>query len=270
MAYPATWQCMDSASIGLRLPPDGRTHVKRPMDGLSIGALTPQEDEFALLSLGIPSVYRGFFDPRRLPELARWLNPAEWERASPYEWIDPFSNFLSSVSYNNPGRLILKSPSHSFRIRALLKDFPNSSFIWVTRNPRDAFLSNRKMWLAMFERYSLWDWDLSILDQFLVAAFTSAAQCLREIVSTVPHDRLAIIDFYPLTNSPLATLESVNRSLRLGDWQEMTIRISGIVSERDSYRPAKYAQELFTPAVMNALQSLEDAQKNALELFRVH
>ena len=71
---PATWQCLSPATIRLHSPPVAGRAVQRPMDAKRIDALSPQEDEFALLALGVPSVYRGFFDPRRLPELTRWLD----------------------------------------------------------------------------------------------------------------------------------------------------------------------------------------------------
>src|SRR5262249_49299611 len=66
---PATWQCMNASAFRLRTAPPRGNALARPMDDLPIDAHSPQEDEFALLALGVPSVYRGFFDPRRLPEL---------------------------------------------------------------------------------------------------------------------------------------------------------------------------------------------------------
>ena len=74
MDYPATWQCMSPASFRLQAPPDKGKEFQRPMDGMTIDNLSPQEDEFALLALGVPSVYRGFFDPRRCRNLsAGWI-----------------------------------------------------------------------------------------------------------------------------------------------------------------------------------------------------
>jgi hypothetical protein len=54
-ATPGTWQCLRPASFRLAKP--GREmDVPRPIDGLRVSTNSPQEDEFALLLLGAPSL----------------------------------------------------------------------------------------------------------------------------------------------------------------------------------------------------------------------
>src|SRR3972149_3384586 len=97
------------------------------------------------------------------------------------------------------GRLLLKSPNHTFRIRALLKEFPGAAYVWLVRDPAEAFFSNRKMWISLFQRYALWDWEISALDRFLARAFCSAANCLTHAVGNVAKERLGGGDFARLT-----------------------------------------------------------------------
>src|SRR4029078_9519508 len=168
--YPATWQCMNASAFRLRRPPQSGRTVRRPMDDVSVDAFSPQEDEFALLALGVPSVYRGFFDPRRLDELAQWLEPDAWTADRPAGWLERWLEFLAGVSgvaARAPSRLLLKSPNHVFRIRALQKAFPNAAYISLVRDATVIFASNREMWTAMFERYALWHWEQRRLDLFL-------------------------------------------------------------------------------------------------------
>src|SRR5882724_3153170 len=139
----ATWQCMNPASLRLNAAPRQSRMMQRPMDHLSISALSPQEDEFALLALGVPSIYRGFLDPRRLPELSQWLDPAVWASGEPPGWTTAWQEFLSGVVAGRSGRLTLKSPSHTFRVRALTEFFPKASYVWLIRDPVATFLSNR-------------------------------------------------------------------------------------------------------------------------------
>jgi hypothetical protein len=65
---PRTWQCFRPADFLLAVPPRQR-QVRRPMDEGYIETFSPQEDEFAALLLGEPSLYRVFIDPRRIDEL---------------------------------------------------------------------------------------------------------------------------------------------------------------------------------------------------------
>jgi hypothetical protein len=54
---PRMWQCQSPASFRLRSPPARGPSAPRLMDLMKIDNLSPQEDEFALLALGVPTVY---------------------------------------------------------------------------------------------------------------------------------------------------------------------------------------------------------------------
>jgi omega-hydroxy-beta-dihydromenaquinone-9 sulfotransferase len=261
---PTTSQCLNPASFRLRPAPAAEKSVKRPMDGLTIDTLSPQEDEFALLALGVPSVYRGFIDPRRLPELTQWLDPGSWSADKPAGWAALWMEFLRGVNEAGTGRLVLKSPGHTFRVSALPGIFPNAAHIWLTRDPIDTFLSNRKMWLAMTGRYALWDADPRVLDGFLAGAFEQAASCLRRAVALFPRDRLAVVHFEQLTRSTLRTLEGVNQRLSFGDWGGMQPYLARAVAGKEGYRAESYDRRGLPGEVVKAAEALDAAQAEAI------
>jgi hypothetical protein len=234
------------------------------MDGLTIDTLSPQEDEFALLALGVPSVYRGFLDPRRLPELTRWLDPASWTDTRPEGWAAPWAEFLAGVSAGRTGRLVLKSPGHTFRVDALAKLYPNASRVWLVRDPLDTFLSNRKMWLAMADLYGLWECEASQLDSFLCAAFVHASDCLRRAARLLPRERLAVVHFEQLTGATVESLERLNRRLSLGAWDKMGPPLHAAAAARGGYRPGAYDTSRLPGAVVDAAQVLRSAQLAAM------
>lgn len=264
MIYPANWQCMSPASFRLQSSPDKGKTVQRPMDGHTIDNLSPQEDEFALLALGVPSVYRGFFDPRRLPELTQWLDPNVWTGNHPVSWIDNWRQFLTGITDRNPGRLVLKSPNHSFRIQALAEAFPNATYVWLVRDPVDTFHSNRKMWLAMFERYALWSWDASLLDDFLTQAFEFAAESLGRATRLLSRDHLVVLPFDQLTGATFGSLEGLTRRLSLGNWHEMQPGVARVAATKTGYRPEAYHSNLLPGSALKALEKLRLAQHGAL------
>jgi omega-hydroxy-beta-dihydromenaquinone-9 sulfotransferase len=144
------------------------------MDEGYIGTYSPQEDEFASLLLGEPSLYRAFIDPRRIGELTEMLE--QWPTLQA-PGAKPLSNcwetFLKAVIAQTPGPLLLKSPNHTFRLPWLAKRFPDAQFIWLTRSTPDVLASNRRMWTAMMERYGLWRHDPAALETFLRTAIRS-------------------------------------------------------------------------------------------------
>jgi hypothetical protein len=261
---PSTAQCMNPASFRLRAPPGGEKSAGRPMDGLTIDTYSPQEDEFALLALGVPSAYRGFFDPRRLPELTHWLDPDNWAAGLPKGWAAKWIEFLLGVQAGATGRLVIKSPGHSFRINALPELFPRAAFIWLVRDPLETFFSNRKMWGAMLERYALWDWDTEMIDGFLGRAFECAAESLRRATILLPKERLVVMRFSELTGATVSTMQRANQRLTLGSWGGMEPPLTRIAGERAAYRPEAYEGRAAPDFVARAAGRLGSAQEAAL------
>jgi hypothetical protein len=168
------------------------------MDEGYIGTHSPQEDEFAALLLGEPSLYRAFIDPRRIGELTGMLE--QWQELLATE-VEPLSNrwetFLKAVIAQAPGQLLLKSPNHTFRLPWLAKRFPDAQFVWLTRAAPDVLESNRRMWTAMIERYGLWSHESAALEAFLRNAIRNhdalldwAQRTLSERVHVVTFDEV--------------------------------------------------------------------------------
>lgn len=180
---PQTWQCMNASSFQLLPAPPDTVRRARPMDGLEISARSPQEDEFALLCLGVDSAYRAFLQPHRCGELTRALDPSYW-LASADAWLPRFERFLQGVlatEQRHGQRLILKSPNHSFRLPALLRRFPDAQVVWMLRDAPSVLHSNRKMWRQMIEEHHLSavPWSADGVDAFLGDALRSCAEVLR-------------------------------------------------------------------------------------------
>lgn len=136
--------------------------------------------------------------------------------------------------------------------------------MWLVRDPTDTFLSNRKMWLAMFERYALWPWEASLLDTFLTQAFALAAECLRRATSLLPRNRLVVVPFDQLTATTLDTLDGLNRRLLMGNWQAMQPALVRTAAGKAGYRPETYQLTLLPTAARSAVAALQSAQDAAL------
>ncbi len=213
---PETWQCMNATAYRLLPEPPPSAAVARPMDGLEIRARSPQEDEFALLSLGVDSAYRAFLQPSRLMELTHTLDPKYWDQTSA-QWLPRFEQFLAGVlaSQQRPdARLILKSPNHSFRLPALLARFPNAQVVWMLRDAPSVFMSNRKMWRQMFAEHQLCDAAADHLDAFIGQALANCADLLAGL-STLEPQRLTFCWQEDLAEQPAQCVAHVLAQLGL-------------------------------------------------------
>ncbi len=258
---PRTWHCMNAAAFALGAPPASDRGQARPMDGLPIYAQSPQEDEFALLTLGAESVYRGFWQPQRLHALLPLLKASHWQRHR--EWLAPWDAFLSHVARlegRNDRPLLLKSPNHTFRWPAIRQHFPSARAVWMLRDGQAVFHSNRKMWRQMAHLHGLQTVDGDALDRFLVAALLSSAEALRQALRN--DDPIVVVTQSRLREHPADEVR------RVCEWLELPLDEGGLAAGIHSVaggREERYSGPL-PPDALRAVAELDAAQSEALRL----
>src|SRR5207245_5167275 len=99
---------------------------RRPMDNMKAGWDRPQEDEFALCMMGQPSPYNMIAFPNRPPMDQHAFSPDRLPPRKRQAWKTAFLRYLRQLAHKDPRRLVLKSPTHSCRIRTLLELFPDA------------------------------------------------------------------------------------------------------------------------------------------------
>lgn len=262
--YPTTADCMRPSLLRLGMAPVTNHTVYRPMDGVAIMGGGPQEDEFALLALGVRSAYRAFLDPRGLDEAGDALDPGHWRVDEPGGWAETWREFLGDVQHENPGRLVLKSPGHTFRLRAIDQIFPRAHYVWMVRDPREVYGSNLKMWVAMWEQYALWRWDPALLERFLARAFRRAAEMLSWACENLGRQRLVVLRMDELVSAPQAVCVAIARRQDLpwpvppDGWNQ---------AHPPAYRQQAYPKLEVGAEMLQAFHALEDAQRRA---WRTH
>lgn len=243
MAAPRTWQCMNPSAFRIAGEPAAGVRATRPMDAVVVSALSPQEDEFALLARGAPSVYRAWLDPRRWEEALPALEQDTWLSLPASAWLSDWRTFLGWCMPEEAARLVIKSPNHVFRLRALQRLWPQARQVWTLRDPVDTWQSNRKMWRAMAERYGLWDGAAQDLDRLIFKALSEYAAALAWAPRTATW-----IDFDRLTNEPAGVLEELIERLGLGTWPNWRSRLEPLLAESAQRRPESYASAAALPA----------------------
>jgi hypothetical protein len=269
-ATPLTWQCMNACAFRLGSPRRKAAPIARPMDGLEIHVDSPQEDEFALLTLGADSAYRAFWMPHRLGELGHTLERSHWMEHP--EWLVPWETFLRGVIATADGAtaaqpLILKSPNHTYRIGSILQRFPRTRLVWMARDPGQVFMSNRKMWTAMFEAHGITPPLPGALDTFLRQVIDSSARILRWCAETLPADQLVVLPHEALLANPAAAVDATIRRLalpRTGSEATLQAAIARTAAGRVERHGPTWPADLAT-----AVQALEAAHQAAMPRYGI-
>jgi len=181
---------------------------QRPMDSMSLKADAPQEDDFALISLGAPTPYYdvAFCGQRRSPSPLLALDLADEKiQNQTRESLDYFFRVLTRL-YRR--RLVLKSPPHTGRIALLAKWFPGAKFVHMSRDPMSLVPSTMKLWRALdaTQGLQLQRYD----DHQLVSYINSASQSLYEAYfrqrPEVEDSQLCEVAFEDLIARPVETV----------------------------------------------------------------
>jgi hypothetical protein len=213
---------------------------RRPMDDVEISWDSPQEDEWALSTMGIPSPYQCIAFPQNPPP---WLNYLDMEGLKPGEldrWCGALDHFFRGVTLLTGKRLVLKSPHHTGRLHVLRKLFPEARFVHISRDPYTLLPSTVRMYRAFESTQALQRTDDHGLEQYVLSTGRRVYQSYLRHSSEVPSDRLCEVTFDELTQDGLGTMEKIYRQLELGDFAPARDSVAEYVRSRRSYQRNQY------------------------------
>lgn len=181
--------------------------ASRGFDAFSLALDAEFEDEFALLKLTLDSPMLAYVFPRQGRKM--WT---DFMQAAPSEsWLRALDAFIDWLAPPD-GRLLLKSPTHAFRMKALSERYPDSRFIDIRRDAADVFQSTKSLETFLVANNSLQgyvepDEDLILQRMKLHAAAVHSAK------ATLSPLRLAIVEFEALYENPRDTVTTLCDSL---------------------------------------------------------
>lgn len=191
---------------------------KRPMDNMEAGWDRPQEDEFALLALGLRSPYRRMAFPNQPPPDVAYLDFEDVESVEVERWLKRLRQFLTTVTLATERRLVVKSPTHTGRIAWLGREFPDATFIHLTRHPYDLFPSTCRLWRSLDEAQAL-QWPRHRqLEPYVVQCLQSMYRGFDAGRPSLAAERIVDVRYEDLVADPLGILSEIYQRLRLPDF----------------------------------------------------
>lgn len=238
--FPSTYACMNPHHFML-------THAaavsrssaiaRRPMDEMEISAASPQEDEFALLSLGARSPYEALLAPSFLGTALKLGDPLDLRAEECRQWQDTFEYFLRGVCVVEGHRpLILKSPPHGYRVALLRKILPNARFALIVRSPTIVYESTVRMWRSLFEMYSMGEIPPEEHTRRTVLEDRPYFESkLTAGLADLPADRFALVRYESLVLDPMGTVEALYDRLKLDGFSAVRAAMATSIAQRAGY-----------------------------------
>ncbi len=215
---------------------------RRPMDNMAAGWDRPQEDEFALCMLGQPSPYLTIAFPNRPPQGQEALDLEGLPEQAQRSWKRTFLRLLRSITYRTPKRLVLKSPTHTCRIRTLLELFPTARFIHIVRDPHVVFPSTVNLWQTLYETHGLQTPTFAGLEEQVFETFLRMYRKLDETRGLVESSHFYELLYEDLVRDPVEEMRKLYDHLDLGEFDKMESKLQSYFATHREYRTNTYPQ----------------------------
>ncbi len=243
--FPNTYECFDPNHFLLT---EGTTDKalrfllpeRRPMDNMAVGFERPQEDEFALCGTGVGSPYLRIAFPNSPLRHEQYLDLEGLSARELEKWKDGFMLLLRRLSAHRPGRLILKSPAHSCRVKVLNEMFPDALFVHIVRNPYDVFPSTVHLWKRLIGDWALQKPHFGGLEDYVFDTYLHVYRKLDEARELVDPARFHELRYEDLIEDPVREMRAIYERLALGDFEKARPSVEKYLAGLTSYKTNKY------------------------------
>jgi hypothetical protein len=245
--YPTTYECFAPHHFLVSeswMPRVFRFIVPahRPMDNMAAGFDRPQEDEFALCMLGVPSTYWWLAFPNRPPQNERYLDLHGLEPAALDHWKSAFERFLRRVNFKNRDkRLILKSPPHTCRIPVLLDLFPEALFVHIVRDPQVVIPSTINMWKSLSRSQGLQRTKYEGLEEHVFETFDRMYDRYEQTRGAIDSKRFHEVRYEDLIADPIGEMRKLYEHLQLGGFNDFQSALERFWKGQADYKTNRYS-----------------------------
>lgn len=213
---------------------------QRPMDNVVMTPEEPTEDEYSIGTYEKYSIYHGFVFPRNFKLYSKYNSfdglPEDLER-----WKKRWAWFHKKMTFQYEGKqIVYKNPTATFRIRHLLKMYPNAKFIHIYRNPYHVFSSNVKFHNEVFEIYALQTWDEEEMHETILENYREMYEKFDQDRHLIPENNLVEVKYEDFIQKPMEHMENIYETLELEGYEAAESFFKDYVATQKDYKANKH------------------------------
>ena len=213
---------------------------RRPMDNMAAGWDSPQEDEFALCNMGLPSPYLTIAFSNRLPQDQEYFSLQQVSPRDRERWKRGLFWFLKCLTVRSPKQIVAKSPPHMFRIRTLLEMFPKARFVHIYRNPYAIFPSTMNLWKVLCRNEGFQVPRFEGLQDRVFETFQLMYEAFERDRPLIPAGQFCEVRYEDLVADPIGQMKKVYAVLGLGGIEPVQPALEAYVAEKADYKTNRY------------------------------
>jgi len=212
----------------------------RQVDNIRFGMHEAAEDELILVALTGISPFASFMFPKRLKTKyqRRYIDfQSDKDRQI---WSKAMMTLLKRITLLSNKTVLLKSPTHTARIKVLLNLFPQAKFIHIIRNPYDVFASNLKLWRDIYSHKFLQKANQVEIAEIILSIYEHMYKIYHKEKSLIPQGHLVEITYEELEKDPLGCLGTIYDQLELSDFDVFSTRAEAYLSQIKGYKKNEF------------------------------
>lgn len=209
---------------------------QRVMDNMTFGMDRPQEDEFALCTMGLPSPYINMAWPNLSQKCDGSLEVDQLGEDDVAEWKAGLEYFLRKLALKDARRVVLKSPTHTARVQILLSIFPKARFVHLVRNPYRVVRSTLHMWKTMQAVCGLQVPRYEYLEDYLFDLYQRMYRRFEQDRASVASNRICDVAYENLVRNPIGELARVYDHLEIDGFDDRNPQLLAYVDSKKDYR----------------------------------
>ncbi|MCA8998472.1 MAG: sulfotransferase [Planctomycetaceae bacterium] len=216
----------------------------RPMDNVKVSWDAPQEDDVALCSMSLVSPYTLLAWPN---DLEGWKVSHEMDglpEAERKRWEQALLHLMRKITVKDPRPIVLKSPSHTYRVKQLVRMFPEAKFIYIYRNPYDVIRSSIHLRRTMMEENCLGRAVHPHIEDDVIQSYLQAFDSYQNHKHLIPQGNLSEVQYESLAADPLAELQRIYCELNLSKFDSLSEILSPQIPELKRYRKNRFEYDI--------------------------
>lgn len=212
--------------------------VENPYHRLSFDWDFPGEEDVAINALSCLSDYNRVY---QYPSHAsRWVNQHFDNLSKNKNWIKAHQYFIDKLMMKSRHRrLILKSPPHTGRIRALKEAYPTAKFIFIKRDKETCCLSNERLW-KINQAYSFESYEVNQIKGVIQETYDIFHQRYEQEKHLLSSDELVELSYDELIHHPKEAIEKVYEQFDLTESPQTKKIREAKLKEREGYQPINH------------------------------
>ena len=213
---------------------------QRPMDNMAASWTSPQEDEFALLTLNAPTPYFRMAFPNDPPPYMELLDMQGVSDRDQTRFERAIMGFAKLITYRFGKRLLFKSPPHTGRIETLARLFPGAKFVHITRDPFAIFPSTKRLWESLDDIQGLQRPRHEHLEEYVFECFERMYRGFEDQRTRLAPDSIVDLRYEDLVQDPVGRVRHLYERLNLGDFEQVREKLEAAVAGNKNYQTNRH------------------------------